>query len=63
MLLAWPYLALRAGQEATALAVAAAACQALPRSRQAWQTRLDLEARHATLKVRHNCRLPYCPSV
>lgn len=51
LLLRWPQLALLAGDEEGALEGAAAACQAVPTSTAAWQQRLDLQARHATLQV------------
>lgn len=51
LLLRWPQLALLAGDEEGGLEGAAAACQALPTSTAAWQQRLDLQARHATLQV------------
>ena len=56
VLLHWPSLALQAGQEEQALEAAASACQALPNSSAAWQQRLSLQARHATLQVCINCR-------
>ena len=50
-LLQWTSLALQAGQEDQALEAAAAACKMLPNSSAAWQQRLSLQARHATLEV------------
>ena len=63
LLLHWPSLALQAGQEGQALEAAAAACQALPNSSAAWQQRLSLQARHATLQVCIQSVLaaPCCP--
>lgn len=51
LLLRWPELALQVGDEEGALEGAAAACQAVPTSSAAWQQRLALQARHATLQV------------
>ena len=51
MLLRWPSLALQARQEEAALDAAAAACQAMPASSAAWEQRITLQARHATLQV------------
>lgn len=51
LLLCWPEVALQAGDEEGALEGAAAACQAVPTSSAAWQQRLALQARHATLQV------------
>ena len=55
MLLAWPQLALQLGEEDTALETAAAACQAMPTNSAAWQNRLNLQTRHATLQVSLMC--------
>lgn len=51
LLLRWPELAVQAGDEEGALEGAAAACQALPTSSAAWQQRLALQARHASVQV------------
>lgn len=51
LLLSWSEVALQAGDEAGALEGAAAACQAVPSSTAAWQHRLAVQARHATLQV------------
>ena len=58
MLLSWSEVALQAGDEEGALEGAAAACQALPTSTAAWQRRLALQARHATLQVDHTLLAP-----
>ena len=61
MLLRWPQLALLAGDEQGALEGAAAACQAVPSSTAAWQQRLELQARHATLQVTTtSCSCSFC---
>ena len=51
LLLRWPEVALQAGDEEGALEGAGAACQAVPTSSAAWQQRLALQARLATLQV------------
>lgn len=58
LLLRWPELALQADDEEGALEGAAAACQAVPTSSAAWQQRLALQARLATLQV--NAQLSSC---
>ena len=64
LLLRWPQLALLAGDEQGALEGAAAACQAVPSSTAAWQQRLELQARHATLQVTTtSCSCSFCTQI